>query len=99
MEFLGVKPAGQAASAEDDLKVQSIIDGIHEELKRHGLVPFETSAIPEWAQQPMTKAVAAHAGPYFGLPYNEQLYQVGYRALKTQTMGDPLPRPLKGNYY
>ena len=54
LSALGVKPAGQAAAAEDDILVQGIIDSQHEELKVEGLVPFETSAVPEWAQQGMT---------------------------------------------
>ena len=66
LEHLGVLAAGQGASAEDAALVDEAIDSAHERLRKFGLVPFATSAVPPWAQIPLRDYVAGDVGHAFG---------------------------------
>jgi hypothetical protein len=67
LEHLGVLAAGQSAGAEDADLVDEAIDAAHARLRKFGLVPFATSAIPEWAQISLRDYVAADVAQSFGL--------------------------------
>lgn len=66
LEHLGVKAAGQNASAEDAALVDEAIDAAHDKLNKFGLVPFPTSAIPPYAQTLLRDYVAGDIGGSFG---------------------------------
>lgn len=67
LEHLGVKAAGQDATAEDAALVDEAIDAAHDRLRKFGLVPFATSAIPSWAQIPLRDYVAGDVAQAFGM--------------------------------
>lgn len=67
LEHLGVKAASQSASAADGQLVDEAIDAAHARLRKYGLAPFATSAIPEWAQIPLRDYVAGDVAQAFGL--------------------------------
>lgn len=58
LEAVGAKPAGQAASAEDQATAEAVIDSVFDQLRYIGLVSFSVEAIPEYAQQPLKKIMA-----------------------------------------
>ena len=66
LKHLAVLAAGESADAADSADVETAIDAVHSELRKEGLVPFATSAIPEWAQIPLRDFVALEVGPAFG---------------------------------
>jgi hypothetical protein len=66
LEHIGIKPAGQAARAEDASLVDDAVTAAHAQLRSRGLAPYPTSAIPEWAQIPLRDYVAGDIGPAFG---------------------------------
>jgi hypothetical protein len=104
LQYLGVTPAGQAASSEDDTLCQSVIDSVHEQLEKLGLAPFATSAIPEWAQWPLVKYVAMETAPAFGVT-GQRLVELaagqvsGRRELEQQTAGRVHPVRGKAQYF
>ena len=67
LQNLGVLAAGETAASEDSNSVQASIDSVHAQLRSKGLVPFATSAIPEWAQLPLRDYVAFDVANVFGL--------------------------------
>ena len=67
LELIGVKAAGQSASAEDESLAGEVFDAAYERLNREGLAPFSTTAIPEWAQYQLECIAAFECGPFFGL--------------------------------
>jgi hypothetical protein len=67
LEHIGVKAAGEGADAADSAVVEEAIDSAHDRLNKFGLVPFATSAIPEWAQIPLRDYVAGDVAQLFGL--------------------------------
>jgi hypothetical protein len=67
LEHLGVKSAANAANAHDDEFVQEAIDAAHERLRKYGLVPFATSAVPPWAQTQLRDYVAGDVAQAFGM--------------------------------
>lgn len=102
LQHLGLLGAGQSASAEDDGLVQEAIDAVHAELRKEGLVPFATSAIPEWAQAPLRDFVAAEVGPAFGmvtLPEKEARQATARRRLATQVAAMRHPIPIVAEYF
>jgi hypothetical protein len=67
LEVLGVKPAGQSASAEDADLVGRYFDAAYSSLRKLGLVPFATTAVPEWAQPSLAAIVAADLTNQYGI--------------------------------
>lgn len=67
LQHIGVLAAGQSASGEDANMVDESIDAAHERLRKMGLVPFATSAIPPWAQAPLRDYVAGDVAATFGM--------------------------------
>lgn len=66
LQHLAVLAAGQAASAEDAALVSDAVDAARSRLSKFGLVPFATSAIPEWAQDQLRDYVAGAVSTSFG---------------------------------
>lgn len=101
LEYVGVVPAGQSASSEDSTLAEGVIDSVHAQLDSHdhSKVPFATSAIPEWAQQPMVKYVAVEVGPYFGKPYPEQHKATALRELEAAGAGHDHPVQARARYF
>ena len=92
LEHLGVKAGVQSANASDDALVQEAIDAAHERLRKFGLVPFATSAIPPWAQIQLRDYVAGDVAQAFGLggarlTEFKQMAQVAERELARQISG------------
>jgi hypothetical protein len=105
LEHLGVVGAGQSAAAEDAALVDEAIDAAHDRLRKLGLAPFATSAIPSWAQVPLRNYVAVDVSPSFGvsvqrLPNGESPEQhAAERELGRQVAGYRHPIPIKADYY
>lgn len=67
LEALGVKAAGQSASAEDTATVVTAIDGILSRLKRDERAPFAVDSVPDWAWAPLRDMAAYAVRSDFGL--------------------------------
>ena len=104
LEHLGVKAAGQDATAEDAALVDEAIDAAHERLRKYGLVPFATTAIPSWAQIPLRDYVAGDVAQAFGMG-DARLgeFKAGQRAgefeLARQVAGFRHPVSVEAKYY
>lgn len=104
LEYLGVLGAGQSADANDDARVKEAIDSGHERLRKMGLAPFATTAIPEWAQIPFRDWVAYDVAGLFGLQ-GERLALVAQnrtraeRELSRQLAGRKVERPVRGMFF
>jgi len=99
LSYLGVKPAGQDASSEDDNLCKDIIDSVYEQLNTFGLVDFSVDAIPEQIQQSLVKYVAVEAGPYFGKIMDEGLKVLAEREMRRQSHGPATHMNVKSRYY
>jgi hypothetical protein len=99
LTYLGVHQVGQSVSANDDALVQAIIDSVYAQARTFGIAPFQLSAIPEWAQWPLTKWVAVESGPAFGklLPFD--IRDDAIKALRAQMQSDKPAMSTKGMYY
>lgn len=104
LEYIGQKPAGQAAAPEDDSLCQSVIDSVFSQLDKTGLVLFASSAIPEWAQWPLVKYVSAEIAPSFGIT-GQRLMELtagkseARRELAAQVAGQQQRIPAKADYF
>jgi hypothetical protein len=67
LEHLGIKPAGQNASAEDAQRVIEIVTSVLSKLRYENLAPFEVTAIPEYAQLSVRDISAAECASLYGL--------------------------------
>jgi hypothetical protein len=84
---LGVKPAGQSASAEDAETVDNAITSCIAMLRGLGLAPFPADEIPEWAWLAMRDYVSGYVGQSFGLGYTMKQGQYdAERELRRQTI-------------
>lgn len=103
LEKLRVKAAGQSARAEDKSLAEQAIDSAHAELRKRGLVPFATSAIPEWAQRPLIAWVAAEISEEFGKQMGEadkeMRKSVAERRLEKHVSGYRHPIPIVAEYF
>ena len=104
LEELGVVGESQTPSAEQQARVEEIIDSVYDRLRPKHLVPFLTSAIPLWAQVPLRDVVAASAAPRFGytggrLQERHQLAKIGMGDLADGAAGAVPPVPLKSDFH
>lgn len=100
MHHLGVLAVGQSASAEDAALVEEAIDAAHAMLRKFGLAPFATSAVPEWAQVPMRDYVAGAVGKSFG--FGDAFAQgaaIAERELARQASGYKHALPVVAEYF
>ena len=90
LQHLGIVGVGHSASAADAALVDEAIDAAHARLRKFGLVPFATSAIPEYAQQQLRDYVAGEVSLSFGHPRFAELkaaQMVAERELQRQVAG------------
>jgi hypothetical protein len=104
LEHLGVLAAGETAATADATLVDELIDAAHERLRKLGLVPFATSAVPSWAQSALKEVVARDAGPAFGMSGQrllelEQGARMAERELARQVAGFKHPLPIVAEYF
>jgi hypothetical protein len=100
LEHIGVKPAGQSATAEDSALVGEAIDAAHDRLNKFGLVPFATSAIPTWAQVPFRDFVAGDVGQSFGFGERFKPSQAAAeRELARQLAGKKHNKRVRAEYF
>jgi hypothetical protein len=104
LEHLGVKSAANAANGHDDATVQEAIDAAHAKLRRFGLAPFATSAIPEWAQIPLRDYVTGDVAQGFGMSGQRLMEfkaaaQAAERELYRQTSGTRQPMPIVPDWF
>jgi hypothetical protein len=100
LTHMGILAAGQSASAEDAAIVEEAIDAAHSQLRKFGLVPFATSAVPEWAQAQLRDYVAGIVGPSFG--FGDAFYagkMVAERELARQVAGKKHPLRVRAEYF
>lgn len=72
LEVVGAKPAGQSASAESADVAGRYYDAAYSRLRKRGLAPFDSNAVPEWAWAPLAHYVARDCSTTFGVQ-GEQL--------------------------
>ncbi len=84
LEHLGVLAAGETAATVDQTLVDELIDAAHSRLRKFGLMPFATSAIPDWAQTPLKEVVAGDAAPAYGMS-GQRLMEFKQGALRAES--------------
>lgn len=103
LEHLGVLAAGETPASADQTFVDEKIDAAHDALRKFGLVPFATSAIPSWAQDPLTIYVAALCGPAYGKPWGPDVVAFmkrdAERELARQVSGYRHPLSVMADYF
>jgi hypothetical protein len=103
LEHLGVLAAGETAATADATYVDEVIDAAYEELRKAGLAPFPTSAIPSWAQLGFRNWVVAECGPTYGRPWTEdevdRRKMIAEKRLSKQVAGYRHPIPIRAKYY
>lgn len=67
LEALGVKPAGQSASAEDTDAASDAVASAYYRLRYEGKAPYPLTAVPEWAWTPLRDFVARDLVNTFGI--------------------------------
>lgn len=67
LEHLRVKANGQTVSAEDDARMDKIMDDTHEKLVDRGLAYWELTAIPQAVFRPVVRYMAGEAASPMGL--------------------------------
>jgi hypothetical protein len=104
LEHLGVLAAGETAATVDQAWVDEAIDAAHDRLRKFGLVPFATSAIPSWAQIPLRDIVAGDVASSYGMS-GQRLMEfkqgavVGERELARQVAGFKHPLRVAAEYF
>jgi hypothetical protein len=88
LRVLGVLGQGQAASPEDTTIVDDAISSAHNELRKLSKAPFETTAVPNWAQPGLKYFVASRCCDEFGQP--ERFMELERRGLRL--LGDQISR-------
>jgi len=99
LSYLGAKAQGQNPSADDTDLVAGVIDSVVDGLKPTGSVFFALSAIPEWAQVPLTEMVAVKVGPHFGRPQQERVFNNARADFVGAANNAEQKRPAKGKFY
>lgn len=103
LEVVGAKPAGQSASAEVGDVAGRYYDSAYARLRKRGLVPFGSGAVPEWAQAPLAHYVARDCAATFGVT-GEQLGKLeleanwSVRELTEQVAVEPQEVPIRPHW-
>lgn len=66
LTFLNVTHRNQTPRAEDAQLVDDLWASEYPRLASRGLAPFSSNSLPEWAQEPFRRYLAARAAPLFG---------------------------------
>lgn len=80
LEYLRVIDGVDDVPAEDSTRVGYIVDSVHDQMRQQGRAPWALSAVPEYAQTPLIRVVAAECMPYYGKPMDAQ----GMRSAQAQ---------------
>lgn len=104
LEHLGVLAAGETAATADQTWVDEAIDAAHERLRKFGLVPFPTSAVPSWAQVHLRDVVAGDVAQSYGMSGQrlvefKQGSMMGERELARQVAGYRHPVRIEADYF
>jgi hypothetical protein len=104
LEHLGVLAAGETAATADQTLVDEVIDAAHSRLRKFGLVPFPTSAIPDWAQVQLRDVVAGEVAQSYGMSGQRlmEFRSTAQRAeyeLARQVAGYKHNVPVRGRYF
>lgn len=104
LEHLSVIAAGQTPATADQTLVDEAIDAAWSRLSAIGnnLVPFPTSAIPDWAQKQLRDIVAYDVAPAYGRQDLPMLAESARRAefdLGRQLSGRQQPRTARREYF
>lgn len=83
LQHLGVLAAGATAATADTTLVSEEIDATWSRLRKFGLVPFATSAIPDWSQQQLCDIVAYKCAPKYGIT-GQRLSELAARAREAE---------------
>lgn len=97
LENLGIKAAGESASAEDATLAIEAVTSVRAELVRDGIAQWAADVIPEWAQLPVRDLVSFELRNAFGLAGErraaiESAYGPALAKLQRQTAGKHDPR-------
>ena len=94
---LGILGQAQTANADNAKLADDAWTSLHPQLRKDGLAPFTSAAVPEWAQQPCSKIVAGEIAEEFGksIPEAESLKNRGMRELAKQVSMDKEPVPVR----
>jgi hypothetical protein len=101
---LGVLAEEQSATAWQIARTEENFDQVYNRLRPKGLVPFATSAIPEWAQGDLVNIVAYYAAPRYGysgqrLAERKALMDEGLKSLASSVHGIPTHEPLDSDFF
>lgn len=100
LQHIGFLAAGQSPSAEDAALVEEAIDASWAELRKLGLAPFPTSAIPDWAQVGLRDHAAAVVKPSFRIPVDVEAEQrAAVTRLETQVARRKPPVRNKAKFF
>lgn len=83
LQNLGILAAGATAATADTTLVAERIDAVHERLRKLGLVPFATSAIPSWAQSQLCDITSADVAVFYGKS-GQELMEFQQRAVMAE---------------
>ncbi len=104
LEHLGVLAAGETAASADSTWVGEALDATYDRLRKFGLVPFDTSAIPSWAQIHLRDAVAGDVAQSYGMSGQrlaefKQAAEIAERELARQVSGYRHPVDLELDFF
>lgn len=100
LEHLGVIAAGETPASADQTLVEEVIDTAHEVLRKSGLVPFATSAVPSWAQGGLRDWVVAAVGPFYGKDWDVAARKkLAEQELARGVAGFKSSVPVRGSYF
>lgn len=104
LQRLAVLAGGESPSAADLALVEARIDTAYTKLRGRRLLDFTSStlstAIPDWAQDPLEQYVAAEVAPHFGKVVNKEAEQIAARReLANQLASHKPPLSITPDYF
>jgi hypothetical protein len=101
---LGVLASGQSAAAEDAKVVTDTWSSVYQQLRRHQLAPFSSSAIDEEFQEPLAKYMAGQVYVKFGItgPREQSISadaMRGWQQLQEQAGSDKSVSSVRPRFY
>ena len=104
LQELEVLPAGQTASAEDAVTVETRIDQVYAFLEDKEIAYWDANNIPAEVMRPMVKIVAYECAPAFQLPpdkiaLHKAQHDTGMRDLYAHVAAQRGGEPIKATYY
>lgn len=99
LEAMGIKAAGQAATAEDSARAVEAITSAHARLRSEGLAPFELDDVPDWATTQVREIVAFDLAPLFKTSSDAGRLQWARQELARQVTLHKSATPTKAVYF